>query len=63
MGPSVEGILTVCSNGSTPLNKMASMPIYGKKLLKILPHQNQESFKAESVCIALGTQGLPSLFR
>ena len=30
MGPSVKGFLTVCSNGSAPLNKMAAMPIYGK---------------------------------
>ena len=36
MGPSVEGVLLVCSNGSVPLNKMAAMPIYGKKNFKIL---------------------------
>ena len=29
MGPSVERILTICSNGSAPLNKMAAMPISG----------------------------------
>ena len=30
MGPSVERILTISSYGSTPLNKMAAMPICGK---------------------------------
>ena len=29
MGSSVKRVLTLCSNGSTPLNKMAAMPIYG----------------------------------
>ena len=32
MGPS--GVLTIYSNGFVPLNKMASMPIYGKKKKK-----------------------------
>ena len=32
MGPSVEGMFTLCSNGSASLNKMAAMPIYGKTL-------------------------------
>ena len=27
-GPSVEGVLKICSNGSALLNKMALMPIY-----------------------------------
>ena len=36
MGPSVERMLTICSNGSAPLNKMAAMPIYGKTLKKSL---------------------------
>ena len=31
MGSSVEGILTICLNGSTPMNKMAAIPMYGKK--------------------------------
>ena len=35
MGPFFEGILKICSNGSTPLTKIATMPIYGKKYLKI----------------------------
>ena len=30
MGPSLKGMLTIYLNGSTPLNKMAAMPIYGK---------------------------------
>ena len=30
IGPSVEGMLTICSNGSALLNKMAAMPVYGK---------------------------------
>ena len=30
MEPSVQGVLTVCSNGSAPLNNMATMPLYGK---------------------------------
>ena len=37
MGPSVEGMLTSGSNGSAPFNKMATMPIYGKKHLKSSP--------------------------
>ena len=33
MEPSIEGILTICSNGSTSVNncKMATMHIYSKK--------------------------------
>ena len=34
MGPSVEGVLSLCSNRSASLNKMATMPTYGKKHLK-----------------------------
>ena len=30
MGPSVERVLIICSNGSAQLNNMAAMPIYGK---------------------------------
>ena len=35
MGPSVEGMLTFCSNCSASLNKMVAMPIhvYGKNTL------------------------------
>ena len=35
MGSSVEGMLTLCSNGLASLNKMTAMLIYGKKHLKI----------------------------
>ena len=31
MEPSVKRIFLICVNGSAPLNKMAAMPIYGKK--------------------------------
>ena len=34
MGPSVERILMIYSNGHGPLIKMAAMPIYGKTLKK-----------------------------
>ena len=33
MGPSVEGVLPICSNGSALFNKMAAMPILVKKTL------------------------------
>ena len=58
MGPSVK----VYSNGSAPLNKMAAMPIYGKKTLKKFL-QNQESFEAEFWYTSSGIQGLQSLFK
>ena len=32
MEPSVERMLTICSNGSAPFKKTAAMPIYGKTL-------------------------------
>ena len=38
-GPSVERVLTICSNGFAPLNKMAAMLIYSKTL-KNLPLQH-----------------------
>ena len=46
--------------GSTSFNKMADMPIYSKKTLKIFL-QNQESF--EAWYMSLGTRGLPNLFK
>ena len=45
MGRYVERVLTICSNYSAPLKKMAVMQIYGK-ILKNLLLQNQESFEA-----------------
>ena len=33
--PFVEGLLSICSKGSTLFNKMTSMPIYGEKHLKV----------------------------
>ena len=62
MGHSFEGILKICSNGSASLNKMASMPIYGKKTLKNLL-QNKESFEAESWYIASGSQSTNFFFQ
>ena len=41
---SVEGVLTICSNGSAPWNKMAAMPIYVKIDLNIFSRTK----KAES---------------
>ena len=35
IGPSVEGVLSICSNCSAWLNKMAAMPIFGVEHLKI----------------------------
>ena len=55
-----EGVLTICSNGSVPFDKMAAMPIYGKTLKYLL--QNQESFEADSWFIASGIHCLPRLF-
>ena len=40
MGHSNEGVLTICSNGSVPYNKMATMPIYFSR--------TPEKFMAES---------------
>ena len=63
-----EGILTTYPNGSTPLNEMAIIPVYGKKKTKKKNTKNflfqkRESFEAESFYIASSTQGLPNLFR
>ena len=52
----VKGQLKIYTNGQGWLSKMAA--ILGKNLPK-----NQESFEAESWYIALGTQGLPTLFK
>ena len=48
MGLSVKGILSICSNGSVLLKKVATWPFL-KNLL-----QNKESFEAESWYVALG---------
>ena len=50
-------------NGSAQLNKMAIMPIYGKKKTLQNLLQNEESFENESWFIALGAQSLPDLFK
>ena len=57
MGPSVQGILSICSNGSASLNKMAPFANIVKTLKNLL--QNQESFKAQFYYRALGTPGHP----
>ena len=56
---SVKGVWSFCSNGSALLNKMASMMQYLKNLLI----QNQESYEAQSLYIALGMQDVPNLFK
>ena len=58
MGSSVRRVLTICLNGSAPLNKVTVMPIYGKTIKNLLL-QNQDSFETVSLYIAFGTQGLP----
>ena len=50
--PFVNGGLKIYTNGFGPLIKIT---LHGTNLLL----QNEESFKAESWYIALGTQGLP----
>ena len=60
MRPSVEGVSSVCSNCSAPLDKMAA--IYCTKTLKNLL-QKQVSFEAVSWYIASRTQGLSSVFK
>ena len=52
MEPSVEEVLSVYSNGSAPLNKLATMPICGKKHLKIhlfLYGKNVEKLLSQNV--------------
>ena len=56
MGPFVEVIVTICSNGFAQLNNMVAMPIYGKTLKNLL--QNEEIFEAESWYVASETQGV-----
>ena len=59
--PSVEGVLSICSNHSAI--KQDGRHVRGKKTLKNLFLKNGESFKAESWYKASRTQGLPSLFK
>ena len=42
IGISVEEVLSIFSNGFALLNKMSTIPIYGKTTLKNLLLQNQE---------------------
>ena len=44
VGPSVEGVFTICSNCSALLNEMAAMPIYGNTF-ETLICQNQKKKK------------------
>ena len=48
----------VCSNGPGHMTKMATMPIYGKNLLK-----NQKADDLGTWYVAFGVLGLPSLFK
>ena len=43
MGPSVERLLTMYLNVSVPLNKMVTMPIYGKNILIIFSRTKKAS--------------------
>ena len=47
MGPSVKGMLTLCSSGSASLNKMAAMPInvFDKKHLKFFFSSTKNALK------------------
>ena len=57
-----KGILTMCSNGSMPLNEMAAMPLYGEKTKKSSSPEPRKlwGWILETVS---GTQGLSSLFK
>ena len=59
MGPSVESVLTICSNGSVPLNKMTAMPLYGKNTKKASSPEPRK-LGAESWYLASRTQTLPT---
>ena len=69
MGPSVEMTLTIYSNGSI-ITRWPSCPYMKKQKQKKKKKKNHlryllwnhESFEAESLYMASGTQGLPSLF-
>ena len=54
---SVERALTVCLNGSIPLNKMAAMPIYGKNALKSCSPKPRKADSWYLVCEVLPKKG------
>ena len=47
MGFPVERMLTICSNGSVPLDKMAAMPTYSKTL-KIVFSRTKKALRLKS---------------
>ena len=61
--PSVEVELKMFTNGYCPLIKMAAVTKYGRTLTNRLLQNAQSTFKSENYYIALGIQGLPSLFK
>ena len=61
MEPPWEGETKVYINGPGHMTKMATMPIYGKDLKKLL--QNQMSYDLETWHVASVTQALQSLYK
>ena len=59
--PKWDGGTNVCSNGSDHMTKMAAMPLYGIKKIKLL--WNQTAYYLENLYAALGTRVLPSMFK
>ena len=57
MEPPWDVEMKICSNVPCHMIKMASMPIYGKKL------RNQEADDLETWCTGSGTEVLPNLFK
>ena len=55
VGPSVEGVFTICSNCSALLNEMAAMPIYGNTF-ETLICQNQKKKKKKKTTKNTHTQ-------
>ena len=52
-----------CSNGPGHMTKMAAMPIYMVKTLKILLLRNQKADDLETWYAALGARVLPNWFK
>ena len=52
---SADGILTIFSNGSVPLNKMTAMPIYGKTFKNLFFSKTK---KALRLSLGIHHQGL-----